>query len=158
MSLMLWRVPLLWSCSPILHWCTNQNSSNILHSCNNIVEPYHKLNPINPKLACQIAIYWIQICLHSGGNGRQKKRRRKQIRKSFIDALHRKFKTLAEGKLGSRSGGSSRHCDDSISEKGARSPTKSRSLIEISKSSKSRLEKQSKPSLLQIPKMKGEGS
>lgn len=114
-----------------------------------------------------------------------KETKKKASKESFIDALHRKFKTRSEDKLASRSGGSCRHCDDS--EKGAQSPTESISLSpskvakcqsfaerphtqslplpslhpssisradsEISKSTKSRLEKRSKPSLfLPIPK------
>ncbi|RDY00029.1 Mitogen-activated protein kinase kinase kinase YODA, partial [Mucuna pruriens] len=110
-----------------------------------------------------------------------KETKKKANKESFIDALHRKFKIPSEGKPSSRSGGSHRHCNDSISEKGARSPESrspspskvarcqsfaerphaqplplpglhpakiSRADSEISISSKSRLEKGSKASLL----------
>ncbi|MED6135834.1 hypothetical protein PIB30_050382 [Stylosanthes scabra] len=53
--------------------------------------------------------------------------KKKAGKESFIDSLQRKFKSPSEGKLDSRSGGSRRHCDDSISEKGAQSPVESRS-------------------------------
>ncbi|QHO15331.1 Mitogen-activated protein kinase kinase kinase [Arachis hypogaea] len=47
-----------------------------------------------------------------------KETKKKTGKESFIDSLQRKFKSPSEGKLGSRSGGSRKHCDDSISEKG----------------------------------------
>ncbi|KAK7279925.1 hypothetical protein RJT34_24986 [Clitoria ternatea] len=107
--------------------------------------------------------------------------------RSFIDTLHRKFKIPSEAKLNIRSGGSGRHCNDTVSEKGDHSPSESRSPSpsrvarcqsfaerphaqplplpglhpssvgrvdsEISISSKSRLEKGSKPLLfLPLPK------
>ncbi|KAK7315084.1 hypothetical protein VNO77_33616 [Canavalia gladiata] len=121
------------------------------------------------------------------GKSSSKETKKKAYKESFIDAFHRKFKIPSEGKPSSRSGGSRRHCNDSISEKGARSPAESRSPSpskvarcqsfaerphaqplplpglhpsritradsEISISSKSRLEKGSKPSLfLPLPK------
>ncbi|XP_057763042.1 mitogen-activated protein kinase kinase kinase YODA-like [Arachis stenosperma] len=56
-----------------------------------------------------------------------KETKKKTGKESFIDSLQRKFKSPSEGKLGSRSGGSRKHCDDSISEKGGQSPVGSRS-------------------------------
>ena len=61
------------------------------------------------------------------GKSSSKETKKKASKESFIDTLHRKFKSPSEGKLSSRSGGSRRHCDDSISEKGAQSPVESRS-------------------------------
>ncbi|XP_027368042.1 mitogen-activated protein kinase kinase kinase YODA-like [Abrus precatorius] len=116
------------------------------------------------------------------GKSSSKETKKKASKESFIDTLHRKFKIPSEGKLSNGSGGSRRHCNDTISEKGDRSPSESRSPSpskvarcqsfaerphaqplpppglhpssvgrvdsEISISSKSRLEKGSKPSLL----------
>ncbi|KAI4347571.1 hypothetical protein L6164_008375 [Bauhinia variegata] len=56
-----------------------------------------------------------------------KENKKKASKERFIDALHRKFKIPSEGKLSNRSGGSRRHCNDTISEKGAQSPAESRS-------------------------------
>ncbi|KAJ1384997.1 Protein kinase domain [Sesbania bispinosa] len=115
------------------------------------------------------------------GKSSSKETKKKAGKESFIDTLHRKLKIPSEGRLGIISGGSRRHCNDTISEKGDRSPAESRSPSpskvarcqsfaerphaqplplpglhpasvgrvdsEISISSKSRLEKGSKPSL-----------
>ncbi|KAL1296438.1 hypothetical protein HN51_057127 [Arachis hypogaea] len=115
-----------------------------------------------------------------------KETKKKASKESFIGTLHRKFKTPSEGRLGSRSGGPGRRCNDTISEMGDRSPAESRSPSpskvarcqsfaerphaqplplpglhpssigrvdsEISISSKSRLEKSSKPSFLPLPR------
>ncbi|XP_020223287.1 mitogen-activated protein kinase kinase kinase YODA [Cajanus cajan] len=51
-----------------------------------------------------------------------KETKKKANKESFIGAFHRKFKTPSEGKPSSRSGGSRRRCNDSISEKGGESP------------------------------------
>ncbi|KAG4952488.1 hypothetical protein JHK82_045373 [Glycine max] len=59
--------------------------------------------------------------------GKSSSTKKKANKESFIDAFHRKFKIPSEGKPSGRSGGSRRHCDDSISEKGAQSPPESRS-------------------------------
>ncbi|XP_027357727.1 mitogen-activated protein kinase kinase kinase YODA-like [Abrus precatorius] len=61
------------------------------------------------------------------GKSSSKETKKKATKESFIDAFHRKFKIPSEGKPSSRSGGSRRHCNDSISEKGAQSPSESRS-------------------------------
>ncbi|XP_047168788.1 mitogen-activated protein kinase kinase kinase YODA-like [Vigna umbellata] len=115
------------------------------------------------------------------GKSSSKESKKKSNKESFFDTLHRKLKISSEGKLSTRSGGSRRNCNDTVSEKGDRSPTESRSPSpskvarcqsfierphaqplplpglhpssvgrvdsEISISSKSRLEKVSKPSL-----------
>ncbi|KAK8467522.1 hypothetical protein PHAVU_007G072801 [Phaseolus vulgaris] len=115
------------------------------------------------------------------GKSSSKESKKKSNKESFFDTLHRKFKISSEGKLRTRSGGSRRHRNDTVSEKGDPSPTESRSPSpskvarcqsfierphaqplplpglhpssvgrvdsEISISSKSRLEKGSKPSL-----------
>ncbi|TKY45222.1 Mitogen-activated protein kinase kinase kinase YODA [Spatholobus suberectus] len=56
------------------------------------------------------------------GKSSSKETKKKANKESFIDAFHRKFKIPSERKPSSRSGGSRRHCNDSISEKGAQSP------------------------------------
>ncbi|KAL2601909.1 hypothetical protein AAZV13_10G195000 [Glycine max] len=115
------------------------------------------------------------------GKSSSKKTKKKANKESFFDTLHRKLRISSEGKVNIRSGGSRRHCNDTISEKGDHSPSGSRSPSpskvarcqsfidrphaqplplpglhpssvgrvdsEISISSKSRLEKVSKPSL-----------
>ncbi|KAJ1391020.1 Protein kinase domain [Sesbania bispinosa] len=115
------------------------------------------------------------------GKSSSKETKKKAGKESFIYTLHRKLKIPSEGRLSIISGGSRRHCNDTISEKGDRSPAESRSPSpskvarcqsfaerphaqplplpglhpasvgrvdsEISISSKSRLEKGSKPSL-----------
>ncbi|XP_061364474.1 mitogen-activated protein kinase kinase kinase YODA-like [Gastrolobium bilobum] len=121
------------------------------------------------------------------GKSSSKETKKKASKESFIDTLHRKFRIPSEGKVSIRSGGTRRHCNDTISEKGDCSPAESRSPSpskvarcqsfaerphaqplplpglhpsnvgrvdsEISISSKSRLEKGSKPSLfLPLPK------
>ncbi|KHN41598.1 Mitogen-activated protein kinase kinase kinase 2 [Glycine soja] len=59
--------------------------------------------------------------------GKSSSTKKKANKESFINAFHRKFKIPSEGKPNSRSGGSRRHSNDSISEKGAQSPPESRS-------------------------------
>ncbi|XP_057446156.1 mitogen-activated protein kinase kinase kinase YODA-like [Lotus japonicus] len=61
------------------------------------------------------------------GKPSSKETKKKASKESFIDTLQRKFKSPSEGKLSSRSGGSGRRCNDTISEKGAQSPPESRS-------------------------------
>uniref|UniRef100_A0A2P2MV66 mitogen-activated protein kinase kinase kinase n=1 Tax=Rhizophora mucronata TaxID=61149 RepID=A0A2P2MV66_RHIMU len=53
--------------------------------------------------------------------------KQKASKESFIDTLHRKFKSPSEGKINSLSGGSRRHCSDTVSEKGSLSQAASRS-------------------------------
>lgn len=121
------------------------------------------------------------------GKSSSKETKKKANKESFIDTLQRKFKIPSEVKLSGKTGGSRRHGNDTISEKGDRSPAESRSPSpskvarcqsfaerphaqplplpglhpssigrvdsEISISSKSRLDKGSKPSLfLPLPK------
>lgn len=115
------------------------------------------------------------------GKSSSKETKKKANKESFFDTLHRKLRISSKGKVSIRSGGSRRHCNDTISEKGDHSPCGSRSPSpskvarcqsfidrphaqplplpglhpssvgrvdsEISISSKSRLEKVSKPSL-----------
>ncbi|KAB1204848.1 Mitogen-activated protein kinase kinase kinase YODA [Morella rubra] len=61
------------------------------------------------------------------GRSSSKEAKKKTSKESFIDTLHRKFKSPSEGKASSRSGGSQKHCSDTVSEKGSRSPLESRS-------------------------------
>lgn len=62
------------------------------------------------------------------GKSSSKEVKKKAIKESFIDTLlHRRFKSPSEGKLNSRSGGSRRHCSDTVSEKGSQSRAESRS-------------------------------
>ncbi|KAK7836572.1 mitogen-activated protein kinase kinase kinase yoda [Quercus suber] len=53
--------------------------------------------------------------------------KKKANRESFIDSIHRKFKSASEEKCNSRSGGSCRRCSDTVSERGTRSRVPSRS-------------------------------
>jgi len=120
------------------------------------------------------------------GKSSSKETKKKANKESFFDTLHRKLRISSKGKVSIRSGGSRRHCNDTISEKGDHSPCGSRSPSpskvarcqsfidrphaqplplpglhpssvgrvdsEISISSKSRLEKVSKPlSFLTLP-------
>lgn len=121
------------------------------------------------------------------GKSSSKEGKKKGNKESFIDTIHRKFKSAPEDKSNSRSGGSRRRCSDTISERGSlsrvpsRSPSPStqvsrcQSFVErpaqplplprsqlssigrtdssISTSSKSELDRRSKPSLfLPLPK------
>ncbi|ESW24217.1 hypothetical protein PHAVU_004G112000 [Phaseolus vulgaris] len=61
------------------------------------------------------------------GKSSSKETKKKANKESFINTFHRKFKIPSESKSSSRSGGSHRQCNDSISEKGAQSPLESRS-------------------------------
>ncbi|KAK4793593.1 hypothetical protein SAY86_024028 [Trapa natans] len=61
------------------------------------------------------------------GKSLGKDAKKKASKESFMDILHRKFKSPSEAKLNSRSGGSQRHCNDSISERGSLSQAVSRS-------------------------------
>ncbi|KAL5567963.1 hypothetical protein UlMin_024538 [Ulmus minor] len=61
------------------------------------------------------------------GKSSSKEVKKKTSKESFIDSLHRKFRIPSDGRLSSRSGGSRRHCNDTISELGSRSPAGSRS-------------------------------
>lgn len=55
------------------------------------------------------------------------KAKKKATKESFIDSLHRKFKSPAEAKSPSKSGGSRRHNNEIASEKGSQSQAQSRS-------------------------------
>ncbi|KAF8365051.1 hypothetical protein HHK36_032933 [Tetracentron sinense] len=55
------------------------------------------------------------------GKSSSKEVKKKVNRESFIETLHRKFKSPSEEKCDSRLGGSRRHCSDIVSEKGSRS-------------------------------------
>lgn len=61
------------------------------------------------------------------GKSSSKEAKKKTSKESFIDTLHKKFKSPSEVKASNRSGGSQRHCSDTVSEKGSRSPLDSRS-------------------------------
>ncbi|XVF53568.1 hypothetical protein PTKIN_Ptkin05aG0109000 [Pterospermum kingtungense] len=61
------------------------------------------------------------------GKSSSKEVKKKTSRESFIDSLHRKFKTPSEGKSNSRSEVPRRRCSDTISEKGSQSRAESRS-------------------------------
>ena len=61
------------------------------------------------------------------GKSSSKEAKKKPSKESLIDTLHRKFRIPSDGRVNSRSGGSRRRCSDTISEKGCRSPTESRS-------------------------------
>lgn len=62
-----------------------------------------------------------------GKSSSKESKKKTSSKESFIDTLHRKFRIPSDNKVGSRSGGSRRHCSDTISEKGSRSPEESRS-------------------------------
>ncbi|KAJ0043119.1 hypothetical protein Pint_17483 [Pistacia integerrima] len=53
--------------------------------------------------------------------------KKKASKENFISTLHQKLKTTPEGKQSSRSGGSRRHCNDTVSELGSQSRAESRS-------------------------------
>ncbi|KAK9983559.1 hypothetical protein SO802_033084 [Lithocarpus litseifolius] len=61
------------------------------------------------------------------GKSSSKEVKKKANRESFIDSIHRKFKSASEEKCNSRSGGSRRRCSDTVSERGTRSRVPSRS-------------------------------
>ncbi|CAI0546588.1 unnamed protein product [Linum tenue] len=61
------------------------------------------------------------------GKSSSKEVKKKGSKESFIDTLHRRFKSPSDGKLSSRSGGSRRHLNDTVSEMGAQSRPESRS-------------------------------
>ncbi|TKY51323.1 Mitogen-activated protein kinase kinase kinase YODA [Spatholobus suberectus] len=61
------------------------------------------------------------------GKSSSKETKKKANKESFFDTLHRKLKISSEGKLSIITGGSRRHYNDTISEKGDHSPSKSRS-------------------------------
>lgn len=61
------------------------------------------------------------------GKSSSKEANKKATKESFIDTLHRKFKSPAEAKFPSKSGGSRRHNSDIASEKGSQSQAQSRS-------------------------------
>lgn len=61
------------------------------------------------------------------GKSSSKETKKKAGKESIIDTLHRKFKFPSEGKRSTISGGSRRRSNDTISEKGDRSPSESRS-------------------------------
>lgn len=61
------------------------------------------------------------------GKSSSKEVKKKSNKESFIDTIHRKFKSASEEKCNSRSGVSRRHCSDTVSERDARSRVPSRS-------------------------------
>lgn len=61
------------------------------------------------------------------GKSSSKEVKKKANRGSFIDSIHRKFKSASEEKCNSRSGESRRRCSDTVSERGTRSRVPSRS-------------------------------
>ncbi|XP_025012121.2 mitogen-activated protein kinase kinase kinase YODA [Ricinus communis] len=61
------------------------------------------------------------------GKSSSKEVKKKASKESFIDTLHRRFKTPTESKTSGRSGGSRRRCSDTISELGSQSRAESRS-------------------------------
>uniref|UniRef100_A0A2N9FVP3 mitogen-activated protein kinase kinase kinase n=1 Tax=Fagus sylvatica TaxID=28930 RepID=A0A2N9FVP3_FAGSY len=61
------------------------------------------------------------------GKSSSKEVKKKSNKESFIDSIHRKFKSAPEEKCNSRSGGSRRRCSDTVSERGSRSRVPSRS-------------------------------
>nr|AND01204.1 putative mitogen-activated kinase kinase kinase [Linum usitatissimum] len=61
------------------------------------------------------------------GKSSSKEGKKKGTKESFIDSLHRRFKSPSEGKLSSRSGGSRRHLSDVVLEKGSKSQPETRS-------------------------------
>lgn len=61
------------------------------------------------------------------GRSSSKEAKKKPNKESFIDTIHRKLKSGFEDKSNSRSGGSRRRCNDTISERGSLSRVPSRS-------------------------------
>lgn len=61
------------------------------------------------------------------GKSSSKEAKKKVTKESFIDTLHRKFKSSSEAKSPSKSGGSRRHSSDIAFEKGSQSQAQSRS-------------------------------
>lgn len=61
------------------------------------------------------------------GKSSSKEAKKKPVRESIFDTLHRKFKFPSESKSTSRSGGSRRRSSDTFSEKGSQSRAESRS-------------------------------
>lgn len=61
------------------------------------------------------------------GKSSSKEAKKKPNKESFIDALQRKFRTLSDSKVSSGSGVCQKQCNDTVSEKGSRSPVESRS-------------------------------
>jgi hypothetical protein len=61
------------------------------------------------------------------GKSSSKEVKKKANKESFIDTLHRRFKSPSDGKLNGRPGGSRRRCSDTISERGSQSRAESRS-------------------------------
>ncbi|KAH8492369.1 hypothetical protein H0E87_021794 [Populus deltoides] len=67
------------------------------------------------------------------GKSSSKELKKKANKESFIDTLHRRFKSPSDGNLIGRSGGSRRRCSDTISERGSQSRAVSRSPSPSSK-------------------------
>ncbi|KAJ6971302.1 mitogen-activated protein kinase kinase kinase YODA [Populus alba] len=67
------------------------------------------------------------------GKSSSKEVKKKANKESFIDTLHRRFKSPSDGKLNGRPGGSRRRCSDTISERGSQSRAESRSPSPSSK-------------------------
>ncbi|KAF9668384.1 hypothetical protein SADUNF_Sadunf15G0123100 [Salix dunnii] len=67
------------------------------------------------------------------GKSSSKEVKKKANKESFIDTLHKRFKSPSDGKLSGRSGGSRRRCNDTISERGSQSRAESRSPSPTSK-------------------------
>ncbi|XP_050225159.1 mitogen-activated protein kinase kinase kinase YODA-like [Mercurialis annua] len=61
------------------------------------------------------------------GKSSSKEVKKKASKESFIDTLHRRFKSPTESKIIGRSGGSRRRCSDTVSEIGSQSRAQSRS-------------------------------
>lgn len=61
------------------------------------------------------------------GKSSSKEAKKKGNKESFIDSIHRKFKSASDDKSNSRLGGSRRHCSDAVSERGSLSRVPSRS-------------------------------
>ena len=59
--------------------------------------------------------------------GKSSSKEGKKKGESFFDTIHRKLKSASEDKSNSRSGGSRRHCSDTVSERGSLSRVPSRS-------------------------------
>lgn len=61
------------------------------------------------------------------GKPSSKEVKKKENKESFIDSIHRKFRTVSDEKCNNRSGASQRRACDTVSEKGSRSRAQSRS-------------------------------
>ena len=73
------------------------------------------------------SVYLLLRNMPSWWKSSSKEAKKKTSKESFIDTLHRKLRIPSDGKVTSSSGGSRRHCSDTVSEKGSHSPAESRS-------------------------------